>query len=169
MGSSTARDKAKARQLAKRSGERINQALQHAGVSPLQLERLLLGKRRARRDAGIVAIWRAGDAVPSDAEYLAIANVCQVDVRWLATGKPSAAGISALQSVQRLIDSASAEVGDVLRGLLLVAREPSRGMGVCRYCNCSHYDPCAVGCAWLDEEETICTACLLTDEERGHG
>jgi hypothetical protein len=31
--------------------------------------------------------------------------------------------------------------------------------GVCRFCQCSHFDPCPDGCAWLDRAQTVCTEC----------
>jgi hypothetical protein len=34
----------------------------------------------------------------------------------------------------------------------------------CRYCGCVYEAACEVGCAWVDDEETICSACLLPRE-----
>lgn len=32
--------------------------------------------------------------------------------------------------------------------------------GTCRYCHCEDDTPCAGGCAWTDDRQTQCTACL---------
>lgn len=31
---------------------------------------------------------------------------------------------------------------------------------VCRVCGCSKYAPCPGGCAWVNRERTLCSACL---------
>jgi hypothetical protein len=36
--------------------------------------------------------------------------------------------------------------------------------GVCRFCGCSHFDPCPEGCAWADQKETLCTECTPAAE-----
>lgn len=35
--------------------------------------------------------------------------------------------------------------------------------GVCRECGCTHNSPCPGGCAWVDEDQTLCTACTDID------
>lgn len=41
--------------------------------------------------------------------------------------------------------------------------------GVCRECKCTNSTPCKGGCAWVDETETLCTACVeLEPEDRPH-
>ena len=35
--------------------------------------------------------------------------------------------------------------------------------GVCRVCGCTEENACEGGCAWANEEKTLCTACV--DEE----
>lgn len=37
--------------------------------------------------------------------------------------------------------------------------------GVCRVCRCTHYAPCAEGCAWADKAETLCTVCAVYMED----
>ncbi len=32
--------------------------------------------------------------------------------------------------------------------------------GICRFCGCVESKACAGGCAWTDDTETLCTACL---------
>lgn len=36
-------------------------------------------------------------------------------------------------------------------------RVPSLVGGICRRCGCTHFDPCAEGCAWSAED--LCTVC----------
>jgi hypothetical protein len=155
---------------AKKAGERIVLAMRHAGLSSGQLERLLLSDRRRNREAGIVDRWIAGERPISEVDVLAIARLCKVDVRWLATGAHSPAALAAIEKLAAVFeaarDSISPELAALAREVTLLAREPSRGKGFCRYCNCAFDTPCDGGCAWVDEEETICTACLLTAEDR---
>lgn len=40
--------------------------------------------------------------------------------------------------------------------------------GVCRWCRCSHTDPCPAGCGWANAERTLCTACVDVDREWRH-
>lgn len=35
--------------------------------------------------------------------------------------------------------------------------------GVCQYCTCQGHTPCAGGCAWTDESQTLCTTCLSAE------
>jgi ParB/RepB/Spo0J family partition protein len=37
--------------------------------------------------------------------------------------------------------------------------------GVCRTCGCTHDSPCEGGCAWTDDSETLCTACVEEGDE----
>lgn len=39
--------------------------------------------------------------------------------------------------------------------------------GICRLCGCTSGNACEGGCCWVDEAETLCSACVpkLTDEE----
>lgn len=32
--------------------------------------------------------------------------------------------------------------------------------GRCRFCGCTHFNPCPEGCGWVDPGQTVCTACL---------
>jgi hypothetical protein len=36
--------------------------------------------------------------------------------------------------------------------------------GVCRFCGCSHFNPCPEGCWWADRAETLCSACTDIDK-----
>jgi ParB/RepB/Spo0J family partition protein len=41
--------------------------------------------------------------------------------------------------------------------------------GVCRECKCTNSTSCKGGCAWVDDSETLCTACVeLEPEDRPH-
>lgn len=35
--------------------------------------------------------------------------------------------------------------------------------GQCRWCRCTEFEPCDVGCGWANREETLCTACVPLD------
>lgn len=39
--------------------------------------------------------------------------------------------------------------------------------GICKHCGCTAERACGGGCAWVDESETLCSACLhlASDEE----
>lgn len=37
--------------------------------------------------------------------------------------------------------------------------------GTCSQCGCTDDNACAGGCAWADEEHTLCTACADPDAE----
>lgn len=44
--------------------------------------------------------------------------------------------------------------------VLGVLRRPTFPAGVCRYCGCSHFDPCFLEfdtCAWADRSQRVCT------------
>jgi hypothetical protein len=35
--------------------------------------------------------------------------------------------------------------------------------GTCRWCRCSHFNPCPDGCGWADPEQTLCTECVAIE------
>lgn len=35
--------------------------------------------------------------------------------------------------------------------------------GRCRWCQCTHRDPCPEGCGWANPGRTLCTACVEID------
>lgn len=37
--------------------------------------------------------------------------------------------------------------------------------GTCRWCGCSHFEPCPEGCGWANTKQTLCTACVNVDRE----
>ncbi len=37
--------------------------------------------------------------------------------------------------------------------------------GTCSKCGCTDDNACEGGCAWADDEQTLCTACADPDEE----
>lgn len=44
------------------------------------------------------------------------------------------------------------------------AEAPATKLGVCKSCGCTDTTPCPDGCAWVDADETLCTACVELDE-----
>ena len=36
--------------------------------------------------------------------------------------------------------------------------------GTCQYCGCTEEAGCTVGCAWTDDTQTLCTACLSAEQ-----
>lgn len=36
----------------------------------------------------------------------------------------------------------------------------SQGAGTCRICGCGDMTPCTRGCAWVNTDHTLCSACL---------
>lgn len=139
-------------------GQRIALAVQHAGIFSYDLASMI---GVSRRD---VSLWTLNRAQPSTKMLLKIADACLVDARWLATGISSPAANAALKEIDRVLtgarDAISPELATMLRGSLLLLEEPSRAAGVCRYCACEDSRACPGGCSWVDDEETICSACL---------
>lgn len=43
--------------------------------------------------------------------------------------------------------------------------EPPIEAGTCRYCGCTEYAACEGGCSWIDDEQTVCSAC---EEKHAH-
>lgn len=37
--------------------------------------------------------------------------------------------------------------------------------GTCRWCGCSHFDPCPESCGWANRQQTLCTACINVEWE----
>jgi len=35
--------------------------------------------------------------------------------------------------------------------------------GVCRFCRCTHFNPCPEGCWWADRAQTLCSGCADVD------
>lgn len=36
--------------------------------------------------------------------------------------------------------------------------------GICRWCRCTHDNPCANGCGWVDRSQTLCSECGPLDK-----
>lgn len=49
------------------------------------------------------------------------------------------------------------------RGGLLTIRVPLRP-GICRWCGCTEYTPCANGCSWGNGAQTLCSECVPLDK-----
>lgn len=43
--------------------------------------------------------------------------------------------------------------------------EISQERGRCRWCGCTHEDPCEGGCGWANRDQTLCTACVNLDRQ----
>jgi len=41
-------------------------------------------------------------------------------------------------------------------------RRQDRPEGVCWVCSCTEDDACPGGCAWVNPEQTLCSACAIT-------
>lgn len=94
------------------------------------------------------------DAAP--AELLTAAEFYGVDPRWLIAGETSPAGDAAAQLLQ---SCGYRPAHKAVQVALLTPQPPLMG-GVCRYCGCVEERACDGCCAWVDHEQTICTACL---------
>lgn len=135
-------------------GERLDRVLRLRGMWPALLAQHL------GVQLSTIARWINGER-PQPAYFVALGLALRSDARWLATGKVSRAAQAALDCFER----AHGELGRVLpsgchahlRDNLLILPEPAGDVvGLCRYCQCTNAD----GCEWLDEEATICSACL---------
>jgi hypothetical protein len=36
--------------------------------------------------------------------------------------------------------------------------------GRCRWCRCTHFEPCEPPCGWANREQTVCTSCVPLDK-----
>lgn len=36
--------------------------------------------------------------------------------------------------------------------------------GVCRWCGCTEWDGCAIGCSWANAKRTLCSACVNLEQ-----
>lgn len=150
--------KATPKQRAAYLGGRIAQALKHARLTPEQLvAETGIGRRALDR---IVF----GKSEPFLVDLVRIAAACEVDPRWLATGLPSPASQQAIAALERRGIPVAALSPDLRRTLELLA-QPVLVVGRCRYCGCSHFEPCPECCEWVFDDETICSACLDPDSE----
>lgn len=148
--------------LASTLGDRIGIAL---GQSGRDAEWLAAQLQREKRS---VNLWLLGNTYPSPQSLLAIAVHCHVDVRWLAVGQHSRAGVAAADHAWRYLCSRGhllSQERDSLIAFLARTPEPDAGLGVCRYCRCVDARACPDGCSWIDREETICSACLRSPSE----
>jgi hypothetical protein len=147
-------------------GDRLERAMGVAGLSTGQLTRLCVERGdAAQRAIPVQAIHLrrrierilCGDAAWGEPAFvLLVAELLDCDPRWLASGQVSRAARTAIDAVSRAATSLARRT-DVLRQcceVLELAVEPAHAVGLCRYCGCT------VGCSWVDEAHTICSACL---------
>lgn len=93
-------------------------------------------------------------------------NACRplrVDPRWLLLGIKSQAAESAIRHVTDNCRSNGLGHDDELIPLLAMLPESFVFRGVCRYCLCTDEAACPGGCCWLDDDHSICSACLDPD------
>lgn len=149
-------------------GKRIQAALDLRQLHAYDLAEQIEQPRRT------VSFWILGKTEPLKRQMLAIAEACNVDPRWLATGHPSPAAAAALEAIHpdvvyRLpkLPADAEQLITFVHNRLRVIRQPDFGPGVCRYCLCVTEQACEGGCEWVDLDCTICSACLYP--ERTHG
>jgi hypothetical protein len=93
-----------------------------------------------------------------------LGKLAHVDVRWLATGEPSAAGLAAARNFCRRSWNLHTGECELIEQLLLLTPQPAEVPGVCCYCGCTDELSCG-DCYWINAESTICSACLVPHEE----
>jgi hypothetical protein len=105
---------------------------------------------------------------PDEVDYqfvLKLGTLAHVDVRWLATGEPSSAGLAAARNFcRRSWSHLHTGECELIEQLLLVTPQPAEVPGVCCYCGCTDELSCG-DCYWINAESTICSACLVTQED----
>ena len=144
--------------LAAGFASRFQVALPASGLSPRQFAKHKLGCSRGRVEA-----WLAGVCFPTGSNLVEVAYHLGVDPRWLATGMMAPAAGAACDVVRKqVIDR---ELATRLTNTLTICTiEPDCGVGTCRYCGCTFDNACPEGCEWVDDEQTICSACLQPAE-----
>jgi transcriptional regulator with XRE-family HTH domain len=144
--------------------QRFARAIKQAGLSIRQVEKKLdLTK-------GFLA-WiedeSLGRSTQSNSMAIAIAELCDVDARWLATGDISPAGKAAIVGLERLFEGTRILEADrlKLREFFETTAQPPliAEVPTCRYCGCNDARACLGGCRWTDDDNTICSACLFGD------
>lgn len=151
-----------------RIGVRIEAAIDHARQSAQWLAKEL-GLNPKHVDD-----WLIGATEPGMEDLLWIVAACDVDARWLATGVISPAANAALQMIDEsklwpvgtTIHPDGLMAATQIRNLVSLTPQPMVATGICRYCLCVDERACEGGCGWVDEDHTICSACL--DPERIH-
>lgn len=98
------------------------------------------------------------------AAYVKLAEKLLVDVRWLATGEESQAGLAAASRIRLWPHFAHLCEYDQRAAIacLKLTPQPSLAPGECRYCGCTDEHGCG-DCQWVDKAATICSACLIGD------
>jgi hypothetical protein len=107
--------------------------------------------------SAMLRLWLTDREKPLfESMVVAVAELLEVDPRWLATGEMSAAGQEAVAEFNEarargsmLSDRGAAKAMQILE----VLPQPPGPLGVCRYCHATDVD-------WVDDECTICVACI---------
>lgn len=136
---------------------------QAPSVCPTFYERVLtaaatagLSRGQFCRRMGWPREWLDGGDLYYRRDILLVAQVCDVDPRWLVTGEVSRAGQKVIRYLRQRFDGR--ETVDVMRliGLIEMHPEQFEGFGVCRYC--LRQDQ-----AWANEDQTVCKPCVMLD------
>jgi hypothetical protein len=115
---------------------------------------VVVGSRRTMRDYRYAVIHIGGAAGPfATFQSLAGRRRCR---RWVLPGDGADEGDRA---DGRDVDAvARRREPECRRGAAAMIRP-----GQCRWCRCTHEEPCPGSCGWADRAQTLCTACVDVD------
>ncbi len=142
--------------------QRVQWALTRAGLDVRKLGRALVQEYEISDGIECADAWASGRRL-LPMSSLAIADICNVDARWMVTGRDTPAGLAYEKSLKRIRFAgpvlALAIAGSDFLTILKRLPQPAICFGVCRYCGCTFDNACPQGCEWLDSEQTFCSAC----------
>lgn len=91
------------------------------------------------------------------------------DAALVSVAKRLGVDLKALEKTERAAVEVEEKRAAEVKGSPMLEAIASAQKGVCRICKCSDAAPCKGGCAWVDENENLCTACVeLEPEDRPH-
>lgn len=150
--------------------QRMQYALRYAGLNVAQAAKKLVLPRELLKRA-----VETEETSLNLHDLVAFAQLCQVDPRWLSRGIPSPAAEATIAGIRKLradrqgnFDRMSPRDFGTMLLTFRVWPQPELAeaeIQTCRYCGCTPAMACAEGCEWVDAEETICSACLLSEDE----
>lgn len=153
---------AKLQQIDAALAQRVQWAMMQAGLDVRKLGRALDQEYGIGDGVECAVAWASGRRL-LPFSGMSLADACNVDARWLSTGKPTPAGLSLAASLRKIRFAgpimALAIAGSNLAEILQRLPQPHVCPGVCRYCGCTFENACPAGCEWLDSEQTFCSAC----------
>jgi transcriptional regulator with XRE-family HTH domain len=139
---------------------RFGRAITQSGLSLRQVEKKLLLPRNF-----LSWVEEGGRSTESNSMAIAVGQLCDVDPRWLATGEISPAAVAAIAGLERALEGSRVTDADraKLREFFETMAQPALNASepTCRYCGCVEARACPGGCRWVDDETTICSACLF--------